>query len=78
MCQRLALGGLIENEKCQSKKGHDSEEKTHFELSPLIVWIALWMNTYSECHVNIFSNNIDVTKCQSFSTTPTTTTPPRL
>ena len=28
----------------------------HFELSPLIVWIALWIvNTYTEFQVNIFS-----------------------
>ena len=30
----------------------------HFELSPFIVWIALWIvNTSSEFQVNIFSNN---------------------
>ena len=35
----------------------------HFELSPLIVWIALWkVNTYSKFQVNIFSNNKDITK----------------
>ena len=44
----------------------------HFELSPLIVWIALWMvNTYSKFQINIFSNHRDVTKCQSFCTTVT-------
>ena len=37
----------------------------HFELSPLIVWIVLWIvNTYSEFQVNIFSNKRDITKCQ--------------
>ena len=42
--------------------------KMHFKLSPLIEWIALWIvNTYSEFEVNIFSNNKDNTKCQSFS-----------
>ena len=42
----------------------------HFEFSPLIVWIALWIvNTYSEFQVNIFSNNRDITKCHSFCTT---------
>ena len=45
----------------------------HFELSPSIIWIALWkMNTYSQLQVNIFSNNRDITKCQSFSTITTT------
>ena len=40
-----------------SKKGHNSEKKMHFELSPLIVWISLWIvNTYSEFQVNILSN----------------------
>ena len=39
----------------------------HFELSPLIVWIALWIEKiYSEFQVSIFSNNRDITKCQSF------------
>ena len=29
----------------------------HFELSPLVVWIALWIvNTSSKFQVNIFSN----------------------
>ena len=37
------------------------------ELSPLIVWIALWIvNTYSESQVNIFSSNRDISKCQKF------------
>ena len=58
---------LIENKKCKLKKGHNSE-KMHFELSSLIVWIALWIaNTYSEFQVNFFSNNRDITKGQSFS-----------
>ena len=35
----------------------------HFELSPLIVWIALWIvNKYFEFQVNIFSNDRDITK----------------
>ena len=55
----------------------------HFEVSPLIVWIALWIvKTYSEFQVNIFSNIRDITKCQSFCTTlksqPMTTMMPRL
>ena len=30
-----------------------------FELSPLLVWISLWIvNTHSEFQVNIFRNNI--------------------
>ena len=37
----------------------------HSELSPLIVWIALWTaNTYSEFQVNIFRSNRDITKYQ--------------
>ena len=51
----------------KSKKGHNSE-KMHFELSPLIIWISLWIvNTYSEFQVHIFCNNRDITKCQKFS-----------
>ena len=39
----------------------------HFELSPLIVWIAPWIvNRYFDFQVNIFSNHKDITKCQSF------------
>ena len=46
--------------------------KMHFELSPLIVWIAHWIvNTYSEFQVNIYSNNRDITKCHSFCETTT-------
>ena len=41
----------------------------HFELSPLIVWIALLIvNTFSEFQVNIFGNNGDITKCQFLHT----------
>ena len=51
----------------------------HFELSPLIVWIALWIvDKYAEFQVNISSNNGYITKCLSFCTTPTSTTTPRL
>ena len=40
----------------------------HFELCPLIVWIALWIvNAYSAFQVNIFCNNRDITKCQSLT-----------
>ena len=47
----------------------------HFELSSLIVWIALWIvNTYSEFLVHILSNNGDIKKCHRFCTTTTTTT----
>ena len=64
------------------KKGLDSEKKKkHVELSPLIVWSASWIvNTYSEFQANIFSNNRDTSKCQSFCTTTTSTqmTMPRL
>ena len=46
----------------------------HFELSALIVWIALWIvNTYYKFQVNIFTINRDITKCQSFCTTTKST-----
>ena len=39
----------------------------YFELFSLIVLIALWtVKTYSEFHVNIFSNHRDIIECQSF------------
>ena len=42
----------------------------HFELSPLIVWIALWIvNTNYEFQINIFNNNTDIAKCQRFCMT---------
>ena len=68
---------LIENKKSMSKKGHNFEgKKMHFELSSLIIWIALWIvNTYSKFQENIFRNDRDITKCQKFCTTPTMTTP---
>ena len=64
------------SKKCKSKKGHNSKKKNmHFELSPLIIWIALWIvNTYSEFQVNIFNNNRDITKWRSFCTTTVTKT----
>ena len=56
------------------KKGTQLWKKNkHFELSPSIVYIALWIvNTYFMFPVYIFSNNRDITKCQSFCTTTTT------
>ena len=43
------------------------KKKMHFELSPLIVWIALWIvNTYFDFQINIFGNDRDITKCKSF------------
>ena len=47
-------------------------------LPPLLVWVPLLIvNNYSEFQVNIFSNNRDIRKCQSFRTTPPPpTTPP--
>ena len=53
-CQCLAVGCLIEDKKSKSKKGRNSaKKKMHFELSPLIVRIALWIvNTYSEFQVS--------------------------
>ena len=58
--------------KPKSKKGHNSGKKMHFDLSPLIVRIGLWIvNTYSQFQVNMCSNR-DTTKCQSFCTMATT------
>ena len=65
-CQRSVAGCLTENKKSKSKKGHNSE-KNHFELSPMIVWNALWVvNTYSEGQVNTFRSNRDITKFHGF------------
>ena len=48
-----------------SRKSGIILKKMNFEMSPLIVWIALWkVNTFCEFQVNIFSNNRDVTKYQ--------------
>ena len=68
------------SKKLKKKGGHNSEKKMHFELSPLIVWIALWIvKKYSEFQVySIFSNNRDISKCQSFCILTTTTMMPRL
>ena len=58
------------SKKCKSKKEHNSEKEMHFELSTLIVWIALWIvNTYSKFQVNIFSNKRDISKCRGFCIT---------
>ena len=63
----------LENSK--SKKGHNFVKKNE-GLSLLLVWVPLLIvNNYSEFQVNIFSNNRDIRKCQSFRTPPPT---PRL
>ena len=63
----------LENSK--SEKGHNFVKKIG-GLPPLLVWVPLLnVNNYSEFHVNIFSNNRDIRKCQSFRTMPPTTTP---
>ena len=60
-CKRSDVGSLVEDKKPKSKKERNSEQKNAFELSPLIVWIALWIvNTNSEFQVNIFSNNTEI------------------
>ena len=54
----------LENSK--SKKGHNFVKKIG-GLPPLLVWVPLLIvNNYSEFQVNIFSNNRDIRKCQSF------------
>ena len=60
----------LENSK--SKKGHNFV-KTMEDYLPYWNWFPfLIMSNYSEFQVNIFSNNRDITKCQSFRTTPMT------
>ena len=58
--------GPTDNSKTICPRSFDAGlilEKLHFELSLLIVWIALWIvKTYSEFQVIIFSNNRDITK----------------
>ena len=50
--------------------------KIFWGLPPLLVWVPLSiMNNQSEFQVNIFSNDKDITKCPSFCTTTTQTTP---
>ena len=40
----------------------------HFELFPLIVWIALWIvNAYSKFQVNISNNNRDIANSNDHS-----------
>ena len=57
-----------------SKKGHNFVKNGG--LPPLLGWVPLLIaNNYSEFQVNIFSNNRDIRKCQTFRTTPPTTTP---
>ena len=48
----LGCGVLDRGQKVLIEKGNNSEKKGHFELSPLIVRIALWiLNTYSKLQV---------------------------
>ena len=68
-CQQSAVGCTLEDKKTKSKNKNNSE-KMHFELSPLIAWIAFWIvNTNFEFQENIFSTSRDITKCLSFCTT---------
>ena len=54
------------HENSKSKKGHNFVSKIE-GLTPLLVRVPLLIvNNYSEFQVNIFSNNRDVWKCQSF------------
>ena len=70
---------MLHLENSKSKKGHNFVTKKIGGLPPLLVWVPfLIVNNYSELQVNIFSNNRDIRKCQSFRTTttpPPTTTP---
>ena len=54
---RVAMLGcecFMEDKKSESKKGHNStKKKIHFELSPLILLISLWIvNTKFDFQVN--------------------------
>ena len=65
------------HENSKLKKGHNFVKKIG-GLPPLLVWVPLLIvNNYFEFQVNIFSNNRDIRKCQSFRTTtpPPMTTP---
>ena len=56
------------HENSKLKKGHNFVKKNG-GLPPLIVWVPLLIgNNYSEFQVNIYSNNRDNRKCQSFRT----------
>ena len=58
----------LENSK--SKNGHNFVKKIE-GLPPLLIWVPLLTaDNYSEFQVNIFSNNRDIRRCQSFRTTP--------
>ena len=60
----------LDNSK--SKKGPNFVQRNG-GLPPLLVWVPLLIgNNYSEFQVNIFSNNRDIRKCQSFHTPPLT------
>ena len=53
------------HENSKSKKGHNFVKNEG--LPPLLVYVSLLIvNNYSEFQVNIFRNNRDITKCQSF------------
>ena len=58
----------LENSK--SKKGHNFVQKNGGLPHLLVLVPLLIVNNYSEFQVNIFSNNRDMRKCQSFRTTP--------
>ena len=47
------------HENSKSKKEHNFVKKIE-GLSPLLVWVPLLRNNYSEFQVNIFSNNRDI------------------
>ena len=58
-------------EHFKSKKGQNFLKKKYGGLPHLLVQVPLLIvNNYSEFQVNIFSNNRDIRKCQSFRTPP--------
>ena len=63
----------VENSKL--KKGHNFV-KNNWKITSPMVWVPLLIvNNYSEFQVNIFSNNRDIRKCQSFRLKPPTLPP---
>ena len=53
--------------KIQVEKGALLCQKKIRGLPPLLIWVPLLIdNNYSEFQVNIFSDNRDIRKCQSF------------
>ena len=66
--------GVLENNKSKSKKGHNSEKKNTLKIVSLDSMDCSLDSEHiflvSNNQVNMFSNNRDITNCQSFCMTP--------